>query len=245
MSRRSGAWILAAALVAGSAAAQTVVTTVNEPILAVEAVGSHHREAVNRGYELAQAGQLDQAMAAARPAIAYCDEQLAREGIRFVSVVDATEYRAYMAGQADGVPTEWLDIACAGAYTLAGFVHAGQKQMEAALPFLERAIAIAPYYPNPRTEKGFVLNQLGRHDEAIAIYREVIGLGERHPSAAHLRGMALRGIGWALVEQGELETARQAYEESLVADPGNPTALGELEYIAQQRAAGAESTSGE
>ena len=251
MSRRPGASGLllaataAACCVVGGTAAQTVVTTVNEPTVAEAALGAHYRDTVNQGFEVAQGGDLDRAIEVVRPALAYCDEQLAREDIRFVSVIDAAQYHLYLDEHADGAPTEWLDIACAGAYTLVGFVHAGEKRMDAALPFLDRAIAIAPYYPNPMTEKGFVLNQLGRYDDAIATYREVIALGERHASAAHMKGIALRGIGWALVEQGDLDAAQRVYEESLVADPGNRTALGELEYIAQQRAAAAGSARGE
>lgn len=226
---------------AAGAAAQTVVTTINEPTFAEEGLGVQHRDSVNQGFELAHAGQPGRAMDAVQPALAYCEAQLAREDVRFVSVVDAAQYHLYLDEHADGAPTEWLDVACASAYTLVGFLHAGEKRMEAALPFLDRAIAIAPYYPNPLTEKGFVLNQLGRHDEAISAYRAAIALGERHASAAHMKAIALRGIGWALVEQGDLDGAQRAYEDSLVVDPGNRTALGELEYIAQQRADAASS----
>lgn len=228
--------LLACLLASGGVAAQTVVTTAKQGV-ATEAVGAQHRETVNEAFRLVQSGDVRQALANVRAVLAYCDQQLSREDIRFVSVANDAQYREYVDAHPhpEGKPTEWLDIACANAYTLMGFVHAGEKRMDDAMPFLDRAIEIAPFHPDPRTEKGFVLNQMGRHDEAIAIYREVIGLGERHPDTASHKGMALRGIGWALVEKGDLDAARQAYEASLVAEPGNGLALRELEYISRQR----------
>ena len=225
-----GAWL------AGNAAANNVVTTAHDAVMAVEATGARYRDDVNRAFQLAFAGDLDQALARVRPALAYCDGQMARDDMRFVSVVDAAQYRLYLEEHGDGSPTEWLDIACAGAYTVVGFVHAGRKEYEAALPPLDRAIAIAPYYPDALTEKGFVLNQLGRHDAAIDAYRAAIALVERHRQAASMKALALRGIGYALIEQGDLDGAQRTLEESLVLDPGNRTALGELDYIAKLRA---------
>ena len=46
-----------------------------------------------------------------------------------------------------------------------------------------------------------------------------------------MRPTALRGIGYSLIELGELEAARQAFEKSLKMEPNNRLALDELEYI--------------
>ena len=43
--------------------------------------------------------------------------------------------------------------------------------------------------------------------------------------------LAWRGIGYALIEKRDWAGARAAYEKSLAMDPGNSTALNEMEYI--------------
>ena len=45
-------------------------------------------------------------------------------------------------------------------------------------------------------------------------------------------GVALRGIGYSMIEFGDFAGARAAYERSLEVEPGNQIALKELEYIA-------------
>ena len=50
------------------------------------------------------------------------------------------------------------------------------------------------------------------------------------------KGAALRGMGFALIEQGKLDEAEKKYKESLKADPDNKLALSELEYIKKLKA---------
>jgi len=49
---------------------------------------------------------------------------------------------------------------------------------------------------------------------------------------ADMVGVALRGIGYSMIELGDFAGARAAYERSLEVEPGNQIALKELEYIA-------------
>jgi hypothetical protein len=41
---------------------------------------------------------------------------------------------------------------------------------------LEKAIAMAPYWPDGLVEQGFVLNQEHRYQEALASYRKALAL---------------------------------------------------------------------
>lgn len=198
-------------------------------------IGARYRKNLERAMQAIERGDPAAAEAELQPARAYCDAQQRPER-RIVSVADAAEYEMYMASRGDDAPVEWIDIACPAAYHLTGYLHAGARRMPEALAWLERAIAIAPYYPDPVNERGFIQGQQGRLQEALASYRAAIALADAYPNAAYIKPMSLRGIGWVLVEMGDLDAAQQAYETSLELEPGNQLAKSELEYIAQLRA---------
>jgi tetratricopeptide (TPR) repeat protein len=197
-------------------------------------IGQQYRATVKQAAQQAKAGDMGAAWATLQPVVAYCDAQLQRVDVRFISVASAGQYNRYMREYPrDDTPVEWLDIACAEAYHYQGYAQFDQKQYALALPYLEKAIALAPYFPEALNERAAALNQLGRLDEAVVTYRQVIALGEHVPESAYMAPLAWRGIGWALVEKQDWAGARQAYEQSLVIDPGNELALSELEYIKQ------------
>ncbi len=168
---------------------------------------------------------------------AYCDAL--RPGRRVVAVANQHEYDRYLAAQADGEPTEWIDIACPSAYHMTAYVLVGQKKYADAMPWLDRASAVAPYFGDARNERAFVLAQTGRLPEALAAYREVITLADANPAAAYIKPLALRGEGYVLIEMGDLAGAQLAYEASLAIDPDSTIAKSELDFIRQSRAAAA------
>ena len=106
------------------------------------------------------------------------------------------------------------------------------------IAMLAKAIAMAPYSPEPLTEQGFALNQMGRHDEALVNYRKALDLSNAFGAARYAKALSLRGIGFTLVELNHLAAAREAYEQSLQVEPGNAIALQELDYIRQREAMG-------
>lgn len=176
------------------------------------------------------------AIALLAPVLRYCDEQQQRQDRVAISVADANEYRHYMSSHANGIPVEWIDQACPDGYKAAAFMHVENKEYDAALPLLEKAIAMAPYWPDDLTERGFVLNQQHKSQEALSSYRQALALTETFGAGKQMKAVALRGIGYSLVELGDLAGAREAYERSLEFDAGNKTAMDELDYIRQQEA---------
>lgn len=232
---RAGAALVGLVLAAcAGAQAQNVVETRLPAAAAAPAVGSGYREQVDRATRAILTGDVEAAMPALRQAVAYCDRQLARPGLRFVSVGTAREYERYAATHPAATPLEWLDMACPRAYHMTGYVLAGQGRHAEALPWLDKAIALAPYFPDPANERAAALNRLGQLDEAIAGYRQVLELARADPGAAYIAPLAWRGIGWALAEKRDWGAARTAYETSLRLDPGNALARSELDYIARQ-----------
>jgi len=85
-------------------------------------------------------------------------------------------------------------------------------------------------------EKGVALISLKRWPEALATYESGLTLKSLD---SMVKGLLLRGRGFALTELGRLDEAEAAYAESLVAEPNNPRALNELAYIARLRRGGA------
>ena len=201
-----------------------------------QGVGAEYRKDITAANKaLLDDHDLERAAGLLAPVTRYCD-QLQRPGRVAVSVASAAEYDRYMADHGDGIPVEWIDQACPDGYKAAAFLQVERKQYDAALPLLEKAIAMAPYWPDGLVEQGFVLNQEHHSREALASYRKALALAESFEAGRQMKAMALRGIGYSLVELGDLAGARQAYQQSLEAEPGNETALNELDYIEQREA---------
>ncbi len=221
------------AATSGSSHAVDLVQTRLNHAAAQAGIGHEYRASVEQASRQLLDGKIDQALPALRQAMAYCDAQLARDNLHFVSVTDDAQYADYVAAHQDGIPVEWLDDACPSAYYMFGFALVARQRFSQALPYLDKAIAVAPFDPEPRNERALVLNQLGRLDDGIAGYRSVLALAEHYPATAYAAPIAWRGIGWALVERKDWEGARAAYKAALELEPDNALAARELDYIAE------------
>ena len=82
-------------------------------------------------------------------------------------------------------------------------------------------------------EMGFVANKFHEWDEAIRLYPKVIDLDDTEDQ--HSTASAWRGIGFALIEKGQLAEAEKAFCESLTFEQGNELALEELMFIENLR----------
>jgi tetratricopeptide (TPR) repeat protein len=211
---------------------QTVVTSLYMEADAQE--GHEHRATVTAAYATSRKGDQAGARVALAPALAWCDAQLADASVRAVAVADDAQF-AEFAAQA-GAPPRRIDLACAYAYQTDAFIAVEDKRPADALAALERATRIAPFWSEAHAERGYILSHGGRLDEGLAAYRLSLDIGTRYRASPRSRAMALRGIGWTLVELGDLAGARRAFEQSLELDPGNGIALSELAYIGKLEA---------
>ncbi|WCE04386.1 hypothetical protein [Pseudoxanthomonas sp. JBR18] len=232
-------WLLALSC-ASPAIAQAQVEMVESRLYyqAEPATGFAYRDDVGKATKAMLAGDMATAAPLLERAIKYCDAQRNQPGRKSVSFSSRREYEQYMEGPGKGQPTEWLDIACASAYQQAGYALAGARRPAEALTYLEIATQVGPYYPVAWTEKGFVLNQLGQPAQALEAYTTALEVARAHPEAAYVSAVAWRGIGYSKVELKDLEGGREAYQQSLQLEPGNATAVRELDYIAQRQATG-------
>ena len=227
------AFLVAASACAAAGAQETVVTPLETH--AAEGIGYKYRKVVDAANRAMLRGE-DPLRSTERlaPVLRYCDEQRSQPGRIAISVSSAAEYERYMAAHRDGTPVEWIDIACPMAYKAMAFMHVERKEYTKALEYLDTTAAMTPYWGEARVERGFALNMLRRFDEGLASYREALEMAEASDDA-RVGAMALRGIGYTLIELRDLDGAQAAYEQSLQLDPDNATATRELDYIRQQR----------
>lgn len=114
-----------------------------------------------------------------------------------------------------------------------GFLLSSQNEFAAAAKSIEIAIEISPKNAAFYHEIGYVYNRMGRYDRAIEMFQKAINLDdteERKWTAG-----ALRGMGYANIEKGDLALADSLFRKSLAIDPANELALNELTYIERLR----------
>ncbi|WP_305804350.1 hypothetical protein [Stenotrophomonas sp. YIM B06876] len=200
------------------------------------------RAPVQNAVAASMAGRHEEALPALRQAARSCDAYRAVTGRRTFSFRSQRQYLLYMEEAGGGHPTEWLDHACSSAYTRLGYIDIERNRIDSALAWLDQAIAVAPYEAEPLCERGAALTRRKDWKGSLQAYQQALALARRHPEAAHMEAMALRGTGFALIELGDLAAARAAYEASQVLDPESATARNELRYIVQlqQRAEAAD-----
>lgn len=165
-----------------------------------------------------------------------CDTRVSSSEAKVLSFANLGEFMLYTT-QAQGTGSiSWVDFACPSTYQTLAYIHAAAREFDKALPLLETATNLAPYWAQPHVERGYILNQLRRFEEALASYEKALELSQRFESSRSVRPTALRGAGFALIELGDLDRARAMFNESLELEPGNQLALGELRYIDQLEA---------
>lgn len=115
-----------------------------------------------------------------------------------------------------------------------GWIEYEHKDFEAALKDYNRAKLNEPDSLALASEISSTLSMLGRaqesYDAAAAFLAAHPGLSDKD------KATLLRREGYALIDLNRLDDAEAAYNQSLKLDPGNATALGDLDYIRQQRA---------
>jgi Flp pilus assembly protein TadD len=149
----------------------------------------------------------------------------------YVSVASEKELQRFTQESGASRRVVWVDWAYREALHLKAFVHAAQKDYATALEFLKLETQIAPYCSIAHVERGYALNALGRPTEAVAEYEIAVALAREVASSAGTEAMALRGLGFTLIELNELDRAEAALRDSLKLDPQNEVAKNELLYL--------------
>ena len=122
-----------------------------------------------------------------------------------------------------------LDGAHAGALHFYGVLLAQEGEPEAGLRYLDRAVAAQPGQAELHYNRGKVLKQVGRLDEAEASYKEALRFNPRYADAHH-------NLGNLYLERKQWQEAERAYLEALKVDPSHRNAAESLEHLKHDRA---------
>lgn len=209
---------------------ETVETMVVRPGIE-PGLGAEHRSRIVQAQELVMANRVPEAEKILQEIIGAIDEKLRTNDRIRVCVATRAEFDRFAADHGGAAKVQWVDWAYREAIQTQAYIAAGSGDLERALVLLERVEVLGPYEAGPLVERGFVLNKLGRSKDALESYRRAYDLSQRFESARPLAPAALRGIGFSLIELGDLKAARTAFEDSLKLEPNNPNALQELDYI--------------
>lgn len=129
-----------------------------------------------------------------------------------------------------------LDADLCDALYLRAFALTELGRRTDAIEALEQLTQLSPDYPRYFVELAYAYRAGGDKASAMETYRHAAELASA-PGQQKYRAAALRGIGYLLVDKGDLEGGEKAYRDSLSDDPQNKIALGELQYIARKRGA--------
>ncbi len=153
----------------------------------------------------------------------------------YVSVANAAELDRYRRENGSDREVVWIDWGYREALNRKAFILSAQDEFDKALELLRLEAKTAPYAAAPHTEGGYALNGLRKPREALEAYRHGLALAREFESSKAEEPLALRGIGFTLIEIGDLAQAESVFRESLEIDPGNEIAVSELGYIEHLR----------
>lgn len=114
-----------------------------------------------------------------------------------------------------------------------GYIYFANADYETAITFLDKGLILEPGQPNLLSEKAQCMIKLGRNQEALALFDQV--LSQSGFVSPHKKAVALRGNGYVFIEEGDLDAAEKTFLESLEFEPDSMLAKNELEFIASQR----------
>jgi tetratricopeptide (TPR) repeat protein len=136
----------------------------------------------------------------------------------------------------------WTMPSYSKAWWLLAVVQCEEGRHKNAILCLEKGLEIEPDHPQLWIEKGYLLNRLQRHQEALECYQHAAVVRSWAPKSQIAR--AFRGQGSSLIDLGRLDDAEIAYRKALELEPDNINAKKELDYIshAQQEQARAKET---
>jgi len=106
------------------------------------------------------------------------------------------------------------------------------------VPFLERAVALAPMYPHYLSELGYAYQAQKRWQLSYDTYRRAAVAAERQSGEQRKKSLrrAWYGMAYDLVELGRLEDAEKLFVQCLELTPDDQKVKDELQYVRDERA---------
>jgi tetratricopeptide (TPR) repeat protein len=119
-----------------------------------------------------------------------------------------------------------------------GFAMIDLDQLDAAVPFLERAVALSPLHPHYLSELGYAYQSQKKWQPSYDVYARAADNAGKFETGEK-RGKSLRrawfGMGFDLIELGKLDEAEVMMKKCLELVPDDQKVKDELDYIREQR----------
>ncbi|HEX4693706.1 MAG TPA: tetratricopeptide repeat protein [Sphingomonas sp.] len=172
-----------------------------------------------------------------RPVLADFEQRYAGEKRQIYCAVTPEQSAAYRADatkasrEAVTIEPDW----CRAQYVTA-FALIDLERYADATAALQRLVGFAPQSSRYLNELGYGLMKQKKLTESLDAYRRSEAAADLTPGRVkEERCIALKGMGYDLVELGDLNAAEAAYRKCLIVDPADKDSPGEIEYIQKQR----------
>ncbi len=220
---------------AATAPAATTPAADSNTIVATDAEDAANKVAYRAAVDMVNKGQPAIAVAMLDKLIPRLEKRYAHPGQQIYCGQSQTEVLAYMlTAAADKRSAVAVDAELCSAYFHRAYANVDLGKLDNAQADLERALALAPKNPHYLSEMAALHTRRHEFNEALALYHQALDLAPTFSAEGRAnaeQGVALRGIGYVLVELGNLDEAEAAYRRCLEIDPDDRKAQGELEYI--------------
>ena len=120
---------------------------------------------------------------------------------------------------------------------LKGYAMVEVGDLDTAIKLLNQAVQLAPNASINYSELGHIYQTRGDWDRAKAQFAKAFEASRYSLASTQIRDKtrALRGLGFAAIEQGQYDLADNYYQQSLQLDPNDNLAKMERQYIQQLR----------
>jgi len=185
--------------------------------------------------QLIQGGQPQQAVDKLNPLLADYERRYAGQP-RPLCDVEPAETKAY-AGVA-GKDYTLTDGGWCIALWAKGFALIDLKQLDAAVPFLERSVALAPFHPHYLSELGYAYQAQKSWQRSYDFYARAADAALRQEGDRRNKSLrrAWFGMAFDMIEMGRLDDAEKLFRKCLEVSPNDEAVKSELRYIEEQRA---------
>jgi hypothetical protein len=172
-----------------------------------------------------------------RPLLADFEKQYAGEKRQIFCAVTPEQSSRYLA---DAAKSQREAVTIEPAWCRAQYVRAfaliDLEQYADARVAFEKLITFAPQNSRYLNELGYIFAQQKNWKDALSAYRRAEASADLTPEKTRdERCLGLKGMGYAMIELGDLNGAEAAYKGCLKLDPTDETSISELKYIEEER----------
>lgn len=189
------------------------------------------------GMEAIRAKNPGKAVELMRPVLADFEKQYAAEKRDIFCAVTPEQSSRYLADAAKANRAAvTIDAGWCRAQYVTGYALIDLERLPEAQAAFERLVRFAPQNARYLNELAYVFMKQKKWKDSLDVYRRAELAADLSPDRVkEERCLALKGVGYNLVELGDFNAAEAAYRKCLNIDPNDADSPRELKYIEEQR----------